>query len=173
MTLNYLIFEAQLERSTSLVAIKPLLKNFRTLEQDCVCIETVGHWIRGTLLFVAADNVAAHGLAGFVQCFRAELNMRRKARHELHVQNVVRGENSNHFGVPSECALSKALQNFHPTTGFPPDILHNLFKGIVPVELGLCVCVITDRGLKAVFLDFKLRPKHHHVEHYSVFWASC
>lgn len=141
--------------------LSPLLKDLRTLEQDGIFIETVGQCFRGTVLCVAADNLAAHGLAGFVQCFRghyvcrfcccttdqiqssevseAEFSMRTKACHDLHVQSVVQGENATHFGVTGECALSKALQHFHPITGFPPDILHDLFEGIVPVELALCI----------------------------------
>lgn len=149
----------------------------------------------GNCIVLQLVNLAAHGLASFAQCFRARyvcrvcccttdqiqssevseaaLNMRRKDCHDRHVQNVVQGENVYHFDALGEFALSKAIQNFYPTTVFPPDILHNLFKGFVPIELALCICVITDRGLKAVFLDCKRRPKHHHVEHYPVFWASC
>lgn len=65
--------------------------------------------------------------------------MRTRACHDLHVQNVVQGENASHFGVTGECALSKTLLHFHPITGFPPDILNDLFEGIVPVELALCI----------------------------------
>ena len=141
--------------------LSPLLRDLHTLEQDGVFIETLGQCIRGTVLCVAADNLAAHGLAGFVQSFRGnyvcrfccctadeiqssevsegELNMRTKACHDVHVQNAVQGETVTHFGVKSECVLSKALQHFHPITGFPPDILHDLFEGIVPVELALCI----------------------------------
>lgn len=141
--------------------LSPLLKDLKTLEQDGVFIESLGQCIRGTVLFVAADNLAAHGLAGFVQSFQGhyfcrfccctadqrqtsevsegDFRMRTKDCHDLHVQNVVQGENVTHFGVTSECALSKALQHFHPITGFPPDILHDLFEGIVPVELALCI----------------------------------
>ncbi len=58
------------------------------------------------------------------------------------MQTVVQGENTTHFGVTRECALSKALQHFLPITGFPPDIPHDLFEGIVPVELALCIIEI-------------------------------
>lgn len=141
--------------------LSPLLKDLQTLERDGVFIESLGQCIRGTVLSVAADNLGAHGLAGFVQSFRGhyfcrfccctadqrqasevsegEFSMRTKACHDLHVQSVVQGENVTHFGVTGECALSKALQHFHPITGFPPDILHDLFEGIVPVELALCI----------------------------------
>ena len=65
--------------------------------------------------------------------------MRTRACYDLHVQNVVQGENASHLGIKGECALSKTFQHFHPVSGFPPDILHNLFEGIVPVELALCI----------------------------------
>lgn len=141
--------------------LSPLLKDLHTLEQDGIFIEPVGQCVKGTVMCVAADNLAAHGLAGFVQCFRThyvcrfccctadqiqsrevsegEFSMRTRACHDLHVQNVVQGENASHLGVKGECALSKTLQHFHPVSGFPPDIPHNLFDGIVPVELALCI----------------------------------
>lgn len=75
-------------------------------------IETLGQCIRGTVLSVAADKLAAHGLAGFVQSFRAnyicrfcccstdeiqstevseeEFDIRTKACNDAHVQNVQR-----------------------------------------------------------------------------------
>ncbi len=41
-------------------------------------------------------------------------------------------------GVKSDCVLNK-LTYFHTVTGFPPDVLHDLLEGIVPVELSLCL----------------------------------
>lgn len=35
--------------------------------------------------------------------------------------------------------MRESLQYFHTTTGFPPDVLHDLLEGIVPVELSLCI----------------------------------
>lgn len=141
--------------------LSPLLKDFSTLEQDGIFIETLGQCVRGTVLCVAADNLAAHGLAGFEQSFRGpyacrfccctvdeiqstevsegEFSVRTKACHDLHVQNVVQGKNASHLGVKGSCVLRNTLQHFHPITGFPPDILHDLFEGIVPVELALCI----------------------------------
>ncbi|XP_039660298.1 uncharacterized protein LOC120561302 [Perca fluviatilis] len=161
-------------------ALSPLLKDLRTLEEDGIFIESFGHCIRGTVLCVAADNLAAHGLAGFVQGFRGqyvcrfccctqdqiqsgevsegEFSMRTRACHDLHVQNVVQGENASHFGVTGECALSKTLQHFHPITCFPPDILHDLFEGIVPVELALCIReMICLKYFTLEYLNTKIR----------------
>lgn len=139
----------------------PLMQDLRTLEQDGVFIESLGQSLKGTVLFVAADNLAAHGLAGFVQSFRSEyvcrfclatldqfqshevaegeFSLRTKVTHDLHVQNVSSRNGESNCGVKGDCVLKQKLQYFHPITGFPPDILHDLLEGIVPVELALCI----------------------------------
>lgn len=141
--------------------LAPLLKDLQILEQDGIFIEALGRCIKGTVFCVAADNLAAHGLAGFVQSFRgpyicrfccgtseeiqtAEVSQgqfckRTKDIHDLHVQSITRGDSVTYFGVTGDCCLRKALQYFHPITGFPPDILHDLFEGIVPIEMALCI----------------------------------
>lgn len=160
--------------------LSPLLKDLQTLEQDGIFIETLGPRVQGTVLCVAADNLAAHGLAGFVQSFRGqyvcrfcccttdqiqisevsegEFSMRKKETHDLHVQKVVQEENVAHLGVVGECPLSKALQHFHTVTGFPPDILHDLFEGVVPVELALCIReMIRRKYFTLEYLNTKIR----------------
>lgn len=44
-------------------------------------------------------------------------------------------DSEENYGVKQSCVLSDHLSYFHPITGFPPDILHDLFEGVVPVEL--------------------------------------
>ena len=139
----------------------PLVQDIQTLENDGVFIESLGQSVKGTVFCVAADNLAAHGLAGFVQSFRSEyvcrfclatqdqfrsqdasegeFVLRTKASHDLNVQNVTQGECGNKFGVTGDCVLRQKLNHFHPITGFPPDILHDFLEGIVPVELALCI----------------------------------
>lgn len=41
------------------------------------------------------------------------------------------------YGVKKQCALSEKLEHFHVTSGYPPDVLHGLLEGTVPVELAL------------------------------------
>lgn len=48
--------------------------------------------------------------------------------------------------MKGECVLSKHLSFFHPVTGFPPDILHNLFEGVIPIELSLCLQDLISKG---------------------------
>lgn len=152
----------------------PLMQDICTLEQDGVFIESLGQSFKGTVLFVAADNLAAHGLAGFVQSFRSEyacrfclatqdqfqshdvaegeFSLRTKVSHDLHVQNVSSRNGESNCGVKGDCVLKQKLQYFHPITGFPPDILHDLLEGIVPVELALCIQKMIS--LKHFTLDY-------------------
>lgn len=53
---------------------------------------------------------------------------------------------NNYCGVKSKCVLSEKLQTFNVTSGFPPDIVHDLFEGIVPVEISLCLTVFISKG---------------------------
>ena len=43
------------------------------------------------------------------------------------------------------CPLTKHLQHFHVSTGYPPDIVHDLFEGIVPFELALCLSILISK----------------------------
>lgn len=38
-----------------------------------------------------------------------------------------------------QCVLTDHLSHFHVSTGYPPDIVHDLFEGDVPVELARCI----------------------------------
>lgn len=52
--------------------LAPLLRDVHTFEQDGVFIERVGLNVKGTIFCVSADNLAAHGLSGFLESFRAD-----------------------------------------------------------------------------------------------------
>lgn len=52
--------------------LQPLIKDLVSLEEHGVYIERLGVSIKGTVLYFAADNLAAHGLAGFQESFTVE-----------------------------------------------------------------------------------------------------
>ena len=64
--------------------------------------------------------------------------LRTKILHTEAVQTVKENEGLVVDGVKRDCVLNK-LTYFHCVTGFPPDFLQDLFEGIVPVELCLCL----------------------------------
>lgn len=49
--------------------LHPLIQDLVSLEQQGVYVEQLGASIKGTVLFVAADNLAAHSLGGFFESF--------------------------------------------------------------------------------------------------------
>lgn len=55
------------------------------------------------------------------------------------------GDGQNQNSVHADCVLSQNLEHFHTVTSFPPDILHDLFEGSVPVELALCIGLMIRR----------------------------
>lgn len=139
----------------------PLLSDLKILEESGVYIETLGDCLKGTVFTVAADNLAAHGLAGFSESFRSEyfcrfcladqtemqisdavsgsFEMRTKELHDNLIHDVQNNDSHKNYGVKRSCVVSDHLCHFHPITGFPPDILHDLFEGVVPVELAHCL----------------------------------
>ena len=141
---------------------EPLLHDLNSLEQDGVFVEQMGESFKGTVLTVSADNLGAHGVAGFQESFHVEkfcrfclasLNdiqttavseglsqLRSPEQHNDCIVELERNKTlTNVNGVTSECVLQKHLSFFHTITGFPPDVLHDLLEGIVPFELALCL----------------------------------
>lgn len=63
-----------------------------------------------------------------------------------HLEELESGDKQTVNGVKKACVLHKHLSHFHPVTGFPPDILHNVFKVVIPVELCLCLKDLVRKG---------------------------
>lgn len=117
--------------------------------------------VKGTVLYVAADNLAAHSLAGFFENFMVDRFCRfcMATRSEMQATEVNSGAFEPHtidthnqqvqevkqdpivakrYGVKGGLCID-SLEHFHVVRGYPPDILHDLLEGIVPVELSLCI----------------------------------
>lgn len=53
--------------------------------------------------------------------------------------------NTHSRGVKRQCTITERLNHFHVTTGYPPDVLHDLLEGIVPLELALCLDILIKK----------------------------
>lgn len=166
--------------------LEPLLCDLAVLEEHGVFVPQTGKNIKGTVQCVAADNLGAHGIAGFVESFSGvyvcrfcrgrfsdfqtkpvlsgEFSLRSKDLHKQHVKHAV--ESGKHcVGVKRPCVLTENLSHFHVSTGYPPDILHNLLEGVVPVELAQCLGMfiskkyITLDSLNKVIVSFHYKGK--------------
>lgn len=149
--------------------LHPLVQDLVSLEQHGVYVEQLGSSIKGTVLFVAADNLAAHSLGGFFESFtvsrmcsfcmakREEIQLkevqtgtfqpRTKESHDRHVLDVLEDSTmSQEYGVKGNCPLTVSLEHFHVVDGYPPDLLHDLLEGVVPLELALCLKGLISKG---------------------------
>lgn len=113
--------------------------------------------VKGTELYVSADNSGAHSFAGFQESFTVQRPRRhcmaqrsdiqqREVRsgacecrtsqdHDRQVSEVLENPNL----VKKSSVLIDNLEHFCTVTGFPPDIMHDLLEGIIPVEMSLCI----------------------------------
>ncbi|XP_042084783.1 uncharacterized protein LOC102293912 isoform X2 [Haplochromis burtoni] len=144
--------------------LEPLLKDLVSLEEEGLYVPALGRKVKGTVFSIVADNLGAHSVGGFVENFcssyfcrfclaeQSEFQVsevrtgafqpRITEQHEMHIQNVQENPALTHVcGVKRQCALTENLKYFNVLTGYPPDLLHDLFEGIVPRELALCLQV--------------------------------
>lgn len=149
--------------------LQPLIYDLKSLEQNGVYLEQLGESVKGTVLYVVADNLGAHSLAGFLESFTTDkfcrfcsassidiqhqevcsgyFKLRDKDSHDKQVQEVREDPAlSRTYGVKRACPLTENLEHFHAVTGYPPDILHDILEGIVPTELSLCLKDMIDKG---------------------------
>lgn len=146
--------------------LEPLLRDLVVLEEHGVFVPQIGKNIKGTVQCVAADNLGAHGIAGFVESFSGEyvcrfctgrfsdfqtkqvlsgeFSLRSKDEHKEHVKHATESGKPC-VGVKRPCVLTENLSHFDVTTGYPPDVLHDLLEGIVPVELAQCLGVLISK----------------------------
>lgn len=136
------------------------MSDLKILEEVGVYIEPLD-CLKGTVYSVVADNLAAHGLAGFNESFRSMyfcrfclatqtdmqtsdavtgcFEMRTKDLYNTLFQEIKTNGSGENYGVKHSCIISDHLSHFHPITGFPPDLRHDLLEGVVPVELTHCL----------------------------------
>lgn len=154
--------------------LEPLLKDLVHLEEEGLFIPALGKKIKGTIVSVVADNLGAHSIGGFVESFSGShvcrfclgelseikkkdvrtgsFRARTKQEHSLHVQTASESPTLTHcFGVKRQCALTNKLCVADVLSRYPPDLLHDLFEGIVPLELALCLNVLIKKKYFSLF----------------------
>lgn len=72
---------------------------------------------------------------------------------------------AHHCGVKRQCHISDRLSYFHVTSGYPPDPLHDLLEGIVPLEIALCLGVFINKKY------FSLQELNHSIHQFPYKWA--
>ena len=136
--------------------MKPLLHDLQLLQSDGItlhmneCINIV----KGKLISISADNLSAHALAGFQVYFHTgricrfcmtdkkdlvttlteqSCIIRTPELHKYHIDAVTQNaSNGSIYGVTKDCTFNE-LPGFSVLHAFPPDIMHDLVEGTMPV----------------------------------------
>lgn len=168
--------------------LEPLLRDLKVLEDEGISVPCLDKNLKGTAFCVVADNLGAHSIGGFVESFsashycrfctaeRSEIQnhavntglfpLRTKHGHSLHVENALNDSTQGHcFGVKSQCAISDRLGFFHAISGYPPDVMHDLLEGIVPLELALCLNLLIKKKF------FSLEELNHSIREFPYKWS--
>ena len=146
--------------------LEPLLQDLNILEQHGVFVSQIGQCVKGSVQCVIADNLGAHAIGGFVESFSSgsvcrfctgvksefqtkdvksgAFQLRTRDIHDVHALSAQESETTC-CGVKKQCVLTEHLSHFHVSTGYPPDIVHDLFEGVVPVELARCISLLISK----------------------------
>lgn len=132
--------------------LQSLLLDLKSFEDHGIFVPSLGKVVKGTVLAVVADNLVAHSIGGFVESFTAShvcrfcigecsqiqdhevreglFPPRTKSSHIIDVRAALSDPaEAHHCGVKRLCPISDTLSYFHATSGYPPDALHDLWKG--------------------------------------------
>lgn len=152
--------------------LKPILDDIKILESESIVIECHGqvYHFFGTISFIAADNLGAHSLGKFQECFSAahkicrfcratradfqgvhidsEFEQLTKQAYDAQVMAVEQDNTLVHaYGVKGRPSLNE-LQYYHIIDGLPSDIAHDCFEGIVPdITLKVLTALVVEDGL--------------------------
>lgn len=130
--------------------LHPLIHDLASLEQHGVYVEKLGECVKGTFLYVAADNLAAQSLAGFFKSFTVdrfcmanrvgmqakEVNSGAFEHHAIdtqkqQVQEVKQDPTmAKWYGVEGECVMMNGLEHFHVVRGYPLTSSMTFWKGL-------------------------------------------
>ncbi|KAJ8048977.1 hypothetical protein HOLleu_01506 [Holothuria leucospilota] len=131
-----------------------------------VVSDGVSHTFKGTISFIAADNLGSHGMGGFMESFTSSricrscmctykslkepqlsLNFRERTidghRHQLGM--IKQHPNlSSVYGVKSNCPFNK-LCYFHVIKGLPFDPTHDLLESVCPLVWSKVLTSLVER----------------------------
>lgn len=160
--------------------LKPLVEDIKILETEGIVISDIPCKVKGSIILVIGDNLAANQIGGYVTCFSgnahccrfclASVNdMQLHFRDSLFVQRTKQMHNQHlalinmdpkyisTYGLRSESPLN-SLKFFHTSTMLPPDAMHDLFEGIVPFEIGLIIKYLISKSYITLSqLNYKIK----------------
>ncbi|XP_047139727.1 uncharacterized protein LOC105845782 isoform X2 [Hydra vulgaris] len=168
-----LIKEKYIKQSNTYAELlKPLISDLNELCLNGIALTIDGESLQlyGALATISADNLSAHALAGFRCAFNSGhicrycmlryedkekllqetvLALRTETLHKYHLQGINAGISGRVYGVVKRCPLLD-LSYFKLTESFPPDLMHDLHEGIIPLILKLLIINLHCDGIVTV-----------------------
>lgn len=154
------------------LVLAPFLKDLKCLENNGLYLPSVDGYVKGSVTFIAADNLGAHILGGYVQCFSRmvkficrhcmatqediqspdidinAIQKRDRILYDEQARNVSsEPETWRDYGLKTPSPLHSEGLSFHVAEGLPPDVAHDLLEGVVPYEIALCLKHFITEGL--------------------------
>lgn len=164
--------------------LERFMKDILILESEGIQVSINGKLevLFGSLATVCADNLASHEIGGFRGCFNSgricrfcmvcydkiklyssETNdaypkLRTQKEHDSHTESVLAdGTLAGVYGVNKKAALG-SLECFHATTSLPPDCMHDMLEGVIPIVLKVCLRgLIVDKILTTRIFNERLQ----------------
>ena len=138
--------------------LRPLLEDLFVLHNESIVINIDSSTqVFGALATISADNLLAHDLAGFRCAFNSgsicrfciilhgdkqahineeKLELRTEEMHSYHLEVLSGDVKANVYGVAKQFPFA-ILPYFEETNAFPPDVMHDILKEVVPILLKL------------------------------------
>lgn len=162
--------------------LDPLLHNLVTLEQHGLFIPQLGSFIKGTVQCVIADNLGAHGLAGFVEGFCTDEDSEIKEKEvrsgafqcrtkDIHQSHVTKAHENWCLLRLLPLMIGTLIPDDEPAWQLILDLKDIVDLVLAPIHYADTIDYLEfkisehSQRLKEVFPDKKLLPKHHFLEH--------
>ncbi|XP_065675481.1 uncharacterized protein LOC136091702 [Hydra vulgaris] len=168
-----LVKEKYIKQSKTYAEIlKPLISDLIESCLNGIALNINGENLQlyGALATILADNLSAHAHAGFRCAFNSGhicrycmlqyedkekllqetvLTLRTETLHKYHLQGINAGISGRVYGVVKRCPFLD-LSYFKLTKSFPPDLMHDLHEGIIPLILKLLISNLHCDGIVTV-----------------------
>ena len=145
--------------------LQPAVDDIKLLEREGLRIvsDVFEGTVRVSIAQLTGDNLGVNGILGFVESFVSNCYCRhcKMHRNEMHTCSVERPDqlrnvdnyeedlqlnNPSATGVKVPCLLNDA-DNFHITSNYAPDIMHDLLEGVCGLEVHLVLGNLIGEGL--------------------------
>ena len=159
------------------IVFSPLIKDLKELEDSGIVLSN-GKVIKGFVCAIAGDNLGSHSIGGFVENFSKSSHFcrfcdvdrvtfqlsplstgskRTKQSYQQHVHELRAGNTDTVCGIKFDSVFNQ-LCYFHVCQpGLPPCLGHDLFEGVVSVDLALCINHLANQEKQFSFVELNRR----------------